>query len=184
MSLLASWMNVLGRLGRALEVRCSLLSTVVSVIVLIASVPALAYAEPSDTAPPSPYPTADLILTNYHRVAPEDYFIPGIYGVYFLTPTSLNCGIWLWGSFGCRGDLPGAPPGVDRIGWFNGEQRVHYDWTAAIQFPNTLAYKVLPPQSYIVWNETMCAVMTDSSTYCKRGGNRFFITPRGTYLNG
>lgn len=161
----------------------SLISMALPVLVVTTVALAPAYADPSDT-PPTPYPTADLILTNYHRVAPEDYFIPGNYGVYFLSPTGLNCGIWLWGSFGCTGDLPGAPPGVNRIGWFNGEQRVHYDWTVAIQFPNTQAFNVLPPQSYIVWNETMCATMTDSSTYCKRGGNRFFITPRGTYLNG
>lgn len=140
---------------------------------------------PSPSAAPSlPYPKADLYLLAYNRVDPADYFIPGNYGVYFLTPSGLNCGIWVRGSFGCTGDIPGASPGVTHIAWFNGDTRVHYDWTAGLQYPPVQAVRVLPPQSYVIWNEATCVTMADTSTFCKNGGFHFMITPTQTWLNG
>ncbi|MEB3980108.1 hypothetical protein OQ968_02395 [Mycobacterium sp. 663a-19] len=142
-------------------------------------------ADPTDaTIAPNPYPKDSLVLTAYTRLDPAQYFLPGLYGVYFLTPSGLNCGIWLRGSFGCAGPLPGTPPGTDHIGWFNGDTRVHHDSAIAIGFPNAQAQRVLPFRSYLNWNETTCATMADSSTYCYRGMFRFLITPNGTYLNG
>ncbi len=143
-----------------------------------------AKADPADTPiAPNPYPKDSLILTAYTRLDPPDYFLPGLYGVYFLSPSGLNCGIWLRGSFGCAGPLPGAA-GADHIGWFNGDTRVHYDWAIAIGFPDAQAQRVLPPRSYLNWNETTCVAMADTSIYCYRGMFRFLITPSATYLNG
>lgn len=139
---------------------------------------------PAMAPDPDVYPSTHLILTSYQRVQPEDYFIPGHYGVFFLSPMGLNCGIFIKGGFGCAGPLPGLPPGATHIGWFNGEQRVHYDWTAAIQFPNVQAVKTLPPRSYINWNESTCVSTANGGTYCERGELRFYITPDGTWLNG
>ena len=142
-------------------------------------------ADPIDaTIAPNPYPKDSLILAAYTRLDPAQYFLPGLYGVYFLTPSGLNCGIWLRGSFGCAGPLPGAPPGTDHIGWFNGDTRVHHDPAIAVGFPKAQAQQLLPAHSYLNWNETTCATTGDSSTYCYRGMFRFFITPNGTYLNG
>ncbi|MBE1549592.1 hypothetical protein GGC64_003616 [Mycobacterium sp. OAS707] len=141
-------------------------------------------ADPLDTPiAPNPYPKDSLILTTYTRLDPADYFLPGLYGVYFLSPSGLNCGIWLRGSFGCAGPLPGAS-GAAHIGWFNGDTRVHYDPFIAIGFPDAQAQRVLPPRSYLNWNETTCVTMADTSTYCHRGMFRFLITPSATFLNG
>ncbi len=144
-----------------------------------------AHADPGDEPIASnPYPKDSLVLAAYTRLDPVTYFLPGLYGVYFLSPSGLNCGIWLRGSFGCAGPLPGAPAGTDHIGWFNGDTQVHDDWAIAIGFPNTQAQQVLPPHSYLNWNETTCVTMADSSTYCYRGMFRFLVTPDATYLNG
>jgi hypothetical protein len=155
----------------------------IAAAVLLVTLDSTAVGHADPAPPPGPYPSRDLIVRTYNRVNPEDYFIPGDYGVFFLSPTGLNCGIWLKGAFGCTGDLPGTPPGVNRIGWFNGDTSVHYDWTAAIQFPNIQAAEVLPPRSYVEWNDTRCVTIADSSTYCARGNFRFFVTPAGTWLN-
>lgn len=140
----------------------------------------MAHADPPGGDPANPYPGADLLLTSYDRVDPADYFIPGTYGVFFSSPTGLSCGIWTRGSFGCGGFLPGEPPGVDHIGWNNGDTIVHTDLTVTGAFPNVQPMRQLPPHSYINWNETTCATTGDSSTYCKRGGYKFFIGPKGT----
>lgn len=143
-----------------------------------------AWADPIDQpAAPNPYPSDSLVLTTYTQADPADYFMPGVYGVYFLTPTGLNCGIWLRGSFGCEGFLPGTPPGTEHVGWFNGDTRAHYDPFIAIGFPNVRAARVLPPRTYINWNETTCAIMADTSTYCHRGMFRFFVTPSFTAVS-
>lgn len=161
-----------------------LVSTLVVATLLCATASPGQADPPADGTGGTPYPNTDLILTSYQRLNPEDFFIPGNYGVFFLSPTGLNCGIWIKGSFGCSGPIPGAPPGVDHIGWFNGEPRVHYDWTAAIQFPSVRAIRTLPPRSYLNWNETRCVTTAESNTYCVRGKSRFLITSTATWLNG
>lgn len=166
-----------------------LVRTAVSVAGVLVFSAATAGADPIDSPvdspiAPNPYPKDSLVLTSYTRVDPADFFIPGVYGVYFQSPTGANCGIWLRGSFGCAGPIPGAPPGTDHIGWFNGDTTVHYDPAIRIGFPNIQAQQVLSPRTYVNWNETTCVTMGDSSTYCYRGMFRFMITPTQTYLNG
>jgi hypothetical protein len=164
---------------------CWWLATIIPVITCVLAGALTVHADPIDQpAVPNPYPKDSLVLTSYTRVDPADYFIPGFYGVYFLSPTGLNCGIWLRGSFGCAGLLPGAPPGEDHIGWFNGDTNVHHDVAITIGFPNAHAQRLLPPRSYVNWNETTCVATGDSSTYCHRGMFRFLITADTTYLNG
>jgi hypothetical protein len=145
---------------------------------------AMGRAEPPDDPAVSPYPDRALILNAYNRIDPEQFFIPNNYGAWFLSPTGLNCGISDKGAFGCEGDIPGAPPGVHDIGWFNGNKAVHYGWTAAVQFRPGQAVQPLPPRSYMTFNGTTCAVTVAGGTYCNRGQIRFFITPTQTWLNG
>jgi hypothetical protein len=172
------------RTARRIAVSRLLTATIMAAVLVAAGAPPVR-ADPIDTPiAPNPYPADSLLLTTYTHVDPADYFLPGQYGVYFLSPTGLNCGIWYRGSFGCAGDLPGAPPGNDHIGWFNGDTRVHYDQNIAIGFPHATAVQVLPPRSYLTWNETTCASMADGGVYCYRALFRFMTTPGGTYLNG
>lgn len=141
-------------------------------------------AEPGSDGPPHPYPDGDLILRSYHPVQPEDLFVGNSPGVWFMTPGGLNCGIFDYkGSFGCEGDIVGAPPGVSHIAWYNGNIVVRYDPVAAIQFPPGQAERALQPRSYVEYNGTMCATMADTSTYCRRGPFRFLITATGTFLS-
>jgi hypothetical protein len=104
----------------------------------------LGTAAPGYAEPASPFPEIEHITAWYDQLEPEGFALPGQSGVRFLTPSGLNCGMWDWGSFGCAGDIPGAPPGDHHIAWFNGNRAVHHGWTAAIQFPAGQAVRTLP----------------------------------------
>lgn len=143
----------------------------------------VAQAEPNSGSPSSPYPAAYHILSYYDEVKVDDYFTASAGGVWFSTPLGLNCGIWDRGSFGCTGDIRGAPPGTTNIGWVNGNIVTRYDGLLGIQTPPGRAERVLPPRSYLEYNGTRCATMADSSTYCSRGPFRFFVTPTQTWLS-
>jgi hypothetical protein len=142
-----------------------------------------ARAEPDPSGTPPPYPDTNLIVRSYQLVRYDDYFTASAGGVWFSTPRGLNCGIWDRGSFGCTGDITGAPPGTTNIGWVNGNIVTRYDWLLGVQFPPGRAERELPPRSYIEYNGTRCATMTDASTYCSRGPFKFFVTSTGTYLS-
>jgi hypothetical protein len=139
-----------------------------------------AHAEPdSGDARPNPYPE----LQYFTEIDSAPYVLDNS-GVWFVTAQGLNCGIWWRGSFGCTGDIPGAPAGVHQIGWITGDTRVHYDWTMAIRFPPAQGSLSIPPLNYITSEGTTCATTLDGSTYCERGPFRFLITPTHTWLNG
>jgi len=141
-------------------------------------------ADPPPDAPTSPFPDMSVVRSFYTELPPEHFFIPEHYGVWFLTPTGVNCGIWDRGGFGCVGDIPGAPPGVDNIAWFNGNRAVHYGWTAAMQFRPGQAQVSLAPRSFVTYNSTTCVMTSDANTYCEHGPFRFLMTPTGTWLKG
>jgi hypothetical protein len=151
---------------------------------LVAKPMAQAHADGADDGPVSPFPLLSHIEVWYNQLQPDEFFLPDRPDVWFLTPTGLNCGIWRWGSFGCTGDLPGAPPDVHHIAWFNGNRAVHYGWTAAIQFPGGQAQRMLPPRSYVTYEGTTCAVTPDNNTYCGHGPFQFLMTPQGTWFKG
>ncbi|BCO60207.1 hypothetical protein MINTM008_01590 [Mycobacterium intracellulare] len=132
---------------------------------------------PPDSAGPNPYPD----VRYYDELNAGDFASPG--GVWFISPTGQNCGIWRRGSFGCAGPIPGAPPGVDHIGWIEGDRAVHYDWSMAVRFPGNQADKPLPPHSRITHEGTTCAATGDNRTYCERGAMRFVIEPTKTWLS-
>jgi hypothetical protein len=137
-------------------------------------------ADPAGESAGSPFPDMAYITAWYTQRDPDEFLTPT--GVWFSTPSGLTCGIWAWGSFGCIGDIPGAPPGDDHIAWFNGNRAVHHGWTAAIQFPAGQAERTLPPRSYVTYNSTTCAITPDSNTYCGHGEFKFLITPQGTWI--
>lgn len=135
-----------------------------SAIGLVFSGAIRAHADPPGVAPPpSPFPNSSLINAYYTKIPAEEFYIPDHPGVWFLSPSGLNCAIWTWGSFGCAGAIPGAPPGDNHIAWFNGNRAVHHGWTAAIQYPAGQAQKVLPPLSYVDFEQSTCAVTLESN---------------------
>jgi len=149
---------------------------------LLAMAPAV-LAEPVAGAPPSPYPDPNHIIRYFEKVPHDAYFTASSGGVWFSTPLGLNCGIWDRGSFGCAGDIRGAPPGTTNVGWVNGNVVTRYDWLLGVQTPPGRAERELSALSYIEYNGTRCATMGDSSTYCARGPFQFFVTPTRTWLS-
>jgi hypothetical protein len=150
----------------------------VSAVLLALNGSATARADPAPPeAAPDPFPD----IRYYDEVDANSFALPG--GVWFVSPTGQNCGIWGLGSFGCAGDLPGAPPGTDHIGWIDGDRAVHYDWSVAVRFPPTQAQQPLPPRSKITHEGTTCAATPDGRTYCERGPLRFVIEPTKTWLS-
>jgi len=131
----------------------------------------------------TPFPDAGPILQSYQRQQPSEFFTASNEGVWFSTPLGLNCGIWDRGGFGCAGSIPGAPQGDTHIGWVTGNIVTRYDPLLSFQFPPGRAERMLPPRSYVEYNGTRCATMTDNSTYCAHGPYRFFITPTKTFLS-
>lgn len=152
------------------------LMTAVGAAVLTLGGSVTAHADPP-AATPNPYPD----IRYYDRLDANNFALPG--GVWFLSPTGQNCGIWGRGDFGCAGEIPGAPAGVSHIGWIDGDRSMHYDWSVAARFPATQAELPLPPRSYIKHEGTTCAVTPDSRTYCERGPLRFVIEPTQTWLS-
>jgi hypothetical protein len=150
------------------------------VVALAGAVPVR--ADPTPVGPGSPFPDMTVVTSYYTKLAPDEFFIPDHPGVWFLTPSGLNCGIWDRGGFGCSGPYPGAPAGDDHIAWYNGNRAVHHGWTAAMQFPPGQAQRPLPPLSYVTSNSTTCAVTSESNTYCEHGEFKMFMTPAGTWF--
>lgn len=140
--------------------------------------PARAEPTPSDDGT-SPYPE----VRYFTEIDAEPYALPG-QGFWFVTAQGLNCGIWFRGSFGCEGDIPGAPAGTHQIGWITGDARAHYDWTMAVRFPLSQGSIAIPPLTFIRSEGTTCSTTLDLSTYCEHGPFRFLITPSQTWLNG
>ncbi|WP_228845220.1 hypothetical protein, partial [Mycobacteroides abscessus] len=130
---------------------------------------ALGGAATAHTDPPpadatvNPYPD----IRYYDQLDAGSFVQPG--GVWFTASTGQNCGIWGLGSFGCAGDIPGAPPGVSHIGWIDGDRAVHYDWSVAARFPAAQGQQPLPPRSKVTHEGTTCAATPDGRTYCERG---------------
>jgi hypothetical protein len=140
----------------------------------------MAHADPGqDETKLNPYPS----MRFFDPADPALFEIPDVGGVWFLAPTGQTCGIFLGGAFGCIGEIPGAPPGTNHIGWFDGDKHVHYDWTVGIRFPVAQALVPLPPLHFLEYRGTTCGVTADSRTYCERGPLRFVIEPTKTWLN-
>lgn len=152
-----------------------------TVLILVAAPGSTALAQPDAGADSSsPYPD----LRYFTEVDASDYTVPEQQGIWFQTNQGLDCVIWWRGSFLCRGQVPGAPPGVDNIGWMSGDRAVHYDPTVAIKFPRGHADRAIPALSYVQSEGTTCATTLDGGTYCERGPYRFLITSTHTWLNG
>lgn len=173
---------VTGRLGSTARRLGRWLAVFACASGLVLATSPVTHAEPDTGDPTSPFPVTNLIINTYEKVKYDDYFTSSSGGVWFSTPLGLNCGIWDRGSFGCTGDIRGAPPGTTNVGWITGQIRARYDWALGLQIPPGRAERDLPPRHYIEYNGTRCATMADTSTYCQRGAFRFFVTPSRTWL--
>lgn len=140
----------------------------------------VATAAPAQADPvKSPYPN----ISHYSKLDFEGFQISGKPGVWFSSPAGLNCGIWDGGSFGCTGAVPGAPAGVNQVGWFTGDTAAHFDNTTQPRFAAGPPQRVLPANNYIEYAGTDCAVTPENGVYCNRNSyGRFLTTPTKTWL--
>ncbi|BBY62676.1 hypothetical protein MHEL_09190 [Mycolicibacterium helvum] len=169
------------------QARIGLLAVAVALalvaLVSLISTPPLGRADTSSPNYPQLRYFTEIDSAPYAMSNPPGASLPDQPGYWFVTAQGIDCGIWFRGSFGCTGPIPGAPQGVDKIGWITGDTRVHYDWTLAIRFPPTRGSATIPPLSYISVDGTTCGTTLDLSTYCERGPFRFMISPTHTWLN-
>ena len=145
----------------------------------------LAAAGPAAADPPKkPYPDT----SRYSKMDFEGFQIEDKPGVWFSSPTGLDCGIWDDGSFGCTGAIPGSPAGTNQIGWFRGDGAAHFDNTAQPRFSAGQAQRVLPANNYIEYAGAKCATAPDNGVYCFTGspypsnGTQFLVNPTGSWL--
>ena len=134
---------------------------------------------PPASADPQPYPD----ISRYARVDVEDYQMPfnPTNKVWFSTPWGLNCGMWDDGSFGCSGDIPGAPPGTTQLAWFSGGSSPKLSTTDRPGFLSGAEQPVLPIGTAIQYHGTTCGTLEDTSLYCSRyWESKFLISPTHT----
>jgi hypothetical protein len=158
------------------------------VVLGLACAAALPAAGPAVADPPKSDPYPD--ISRYVKLDSEGFALDGQPGVWFSTPTGLNCGITDgpgYGSFGCTGPIPGAPAGTNQIAWFSGDGDPRFDITGHPVFSAGVPQRVLPPGSYIDYQYSRCAVTPDNGVYCDGGKypyatGRFLVTPTASWL--
>jgi hypothetical protein len=124
-------------------------------------------AAPASAVPAqSPYPD----ITQYERVVDlEKFKVIDADGIWFTTPVGQYCGIGEDGSYGCSGNLPGAPPGENEVGWFPGDPIPRLYHTDEPRFASGTRQMILVGQTYVEYRGSRCAVTKESGVYCIHG---------------
>jgi hypothetical protein len=127
-------------------------------------------AAPASAVPAqSPFPDT----THYERVVDiEQFKVTDEEGIWFTTPVGLYCGIGDDGSYGCSGDLPGAPSGENEVGWFPGDPFPRLYHTDEPRFASGRRQSILAGQTYVEYRGSRCAVTMESGIYCMHGDDR------------
>lgn len=113
-----------------------------------------------------PYPDT----AGYQRVTNLQIFqVTDRDGIWFTTPVGLYCGIEEDGSYGCSGDLPGAPPGENEVAWFLSDPFPRLYHTDEPRFNSGARQTILIGQTYLEYRGSRCAVNRESAVYCIRG---------------
>ena len=120
---------------------------------------------PASATPAQPsYPD----ISQYQRIANlENFRLTDQPGRWFVTPVALHCAIEDDGSYGCSGDLRGAPAGENEVGWFAGDPSPRLYHTDEPRFGSGRA--ILTAKKYIEYRGTRCAVTDEGAAYCIHG---------------
>ncbi len=126
-------------------------------------------AAPASAVPAQgPYPD----ITQYQRVIDlETYRVTARDGIWFTTPEGLYCGMQEDGSYGCSGDLPGAPPDENEVAWFPGDPFPRFYHADKPRFNSGARQTILVGQSYLYYRGSRCAVNRESAVYCIHGND-------------
>lgn len=113
-----------------------------------------------------PYPDT----SQYQRVIDlEKFKVTDRDGIWFTTPEGLYCGIEEDGSYGCSGDLPGAPRVENEVAWFLGDPFPRLYQTDEPRFNSGARQTILVGQTYLEYRGSRCAVNRESAIYCIHG---------------
>lgn len=138
-----------------------LLGSLVAIVTAATTFAGPAYASPST----GPYPDSSqyrpVSSAWIYRVVNED-------GVWFTSPLGMRCGIDDDGSYGCSGNLPGAP-GQNEVAWFIGDPFPRLYHTDDPRFSSSAGQTILPERTYIEHRGSRCATTRDSGIYCIHG---------------
>ncbi|MDA4109122.1 hypothetical protein [Mycolicibacterium holsaticum] len=133
---------------------------------LVAGLCAAAISSASPTA--GAYPEID----GYQPASDiQNYKVVGKTGVWFTSPLGVRCAIEDDGSYGCSGDLPGAPPGSNEVAWFVGDPFPRIYHAEAPRFSAPSAHMLLTRLTAISYRGSTCAVTAESTVYCIHGDN-------------
>jgi len=136
---------------------------------LVGAFIAVGVAAPASAVPAqSPYP--DIDTTQYERVVDIEMFkVTDEDGIWFTTMTGLYCGIADDGSYGCSGDLPGAPQGDNEVGWFVGDPFPRLYHADEPRFASGSRQQILSGRLYVEYRGSRCAETRESGVYCIHG---------------
>jgi hypothetical protein len=141
-------------------------------------------AAPATAVPTeSPYPD----ITSYERVVRlEKFTVTDEEGIWFTTPVGQYCGIGEDGSYGCSGDLPGAPPGENEVAWFPGDPFPRLYHTDEPRFASGTGQSIIHGRTYVEYRGSRCGVTMDSAIYCVHGDdpNSQIMVTTGMTLRG
>lgn len=127
-----------------------------------------------------PYPNLD----GYKTVPNvENYKVVSETGVWFTSSLGVRCAIEDDGSYGCSGELPGAPPGSNEVAWFFGDPFPRIYHAAAPRFSSAGAQMILARHTSISYRGSRCAVTLENTVYCIHGddpNSQIMVTTTGT----
>ncbi len=143
----------------------------------------LAYATTASATPAAGYPD-----TGSYRPVSSVYIyqVTNETGVWFTTPLGVRCAIEDDGSFGCSGELPGTPPGIDEVAWFVGDPFPRLYDAPAQRFSSPDRQAIVNESTYLTYRGTRCAVTPASGVYCIHGQdpNSQIMVTSGAILRG
>lgn len=116
----------------------------------------------------SPYPD---IAGYQHETNLETFKVTDERGVWLTTPVGLRCGIDEDGSYGCSGNLPGAPPGDNEVAWFVGDPFPRLYQTDQPRFDSGVTQTLLNGLHDVRFRDSTCAVNKESEIYCIHGND-------------
>jgi hypothetical protein len=130
-----------------------------------------------------PYPD----ITQFKRVIDlEKFKVIDKEGIWFSTPVGQHCGIADDGSYGCSGDLPGAPPGENEVAWFPGDPSPRLYHTDEPRFDSGTGQSIINMRTYVEFRGSRCGVTENSAIYCMHGDdpNSQIMVTTGMTLRG
>lgn len=99
------------------------------------------------------------------------FVVVGHDGIWLTTPLGLRCGIEPSGAYGCSGELPGVPPGINEVAWFPGDPYPRLYQTDKPRFDSGRAQTILFMRQYIEYRGSRCAVDHEAAIYCIHRGD-------------